>query len=181
MIRKEFFETPLWISDISLNNKLLIEILEECIKQKYTDTKSSINGAIQTLNLLNVNNFFHTKKTIEELFLQETGKEVTVKNAWICKNPKGSKNKTHVHGGCDISGVYYIKVPKNSGNIIFHNPNQVVQTQELYDKDKCFSQIWYINSEENKIMFFPSWVPHETQENKAENDRIALSFNIVYN
>ena len=46
-------------------------------------------------------------------------------NLWANINPKGSYNNSHNHPGCDISGVYYVKVPKGKcGNIAFNDPRE---------------------------------------------------------
>lgn len=180
MIRNNIFETPIWNGSINLNNKLLLEIFNQCVEKKYTDIKSSIDGAFQTSNLIYVEQFYDSKERIENLFYEETNSKVNIKNAWICKNPPGSRNRQHVHGSCDISGVYYIKVPENSGAIIFANPNPVAMHKELYNIDKCFWQEYSMYPKEKGILFFPCWVPHEVETNKSQEDRLALSFNMVY-
>ena len=43
-------------------------------------------------------------------------------NMWANINPTYSYNKTHMHPNSLWSGVYYIKVPKNSGNLFLEDP-----------------------------------------------------------
>ena len=41
---------------------------------------------------------------------------------------------------------------------------------------------WGIPPEENKILLFPSWLPHYVDDNLSDEDRISISFNfgIIY-
>ena len=181
MIREDIFETPIWKGPLKLNNKLLIKLLEVCEVTNYMGSASSVDGSTQTNNLLKFKAFSYTKLCIENYFQQETNHQVTMKNAWICRNPPNSRNKLHVHD-CHISGVYYIQTHKDSGNLIFRNPNEVVQVASgnLYQKDKCFWHEYTIAVEENMIVFFPNWVPHESARNQSKNHRLALAFNLMY-
>ena len=180
MIRKSLFDVPLWIGKLNLNNDLLKFILQECIKNNYIHyEKSSREGSLQTYNLLAVKGFKYTKRQIENKFFQETNHKVAMNAAWICKNPKGSFNAMHIHAECHISGVYYLQHNDN-GNIIFDNPNPVVQSYYLFDKDKHFIHRFTQPVEEGMIIFFPASVPHLTETNTKETDRLALSFNLSY-
>jgi uncharacterized protein (TIGR02466 family) len=180
MIRNELFETPLWSSKLNLNIDLLLKIFDESVKNNYTAQKSSVDGSIQTQNLCSVGSFAYSKNKIEKLFKDTTNQSVSITTAWICKNPPGSRNKNHIHGGCDLSGVYYMRTPENSGNIIFSNPNPVAQHKDLNSKDKCFWHQFSLKPVEKGILFFPCWVPHEVETNRSQKDRLALSFNMVY-
>ena len=61
-----------------------------------------------------------------------------------------------------ISGVFYLKVPKDSGNIIFTRGK----------KHKL-----EIQSKPGNIILFPSFLNHYVPENRSSFDRISLSFN----
>ena len=41
---------------------------------------------------------------------------------WGMINPPGSRNNVHTHPYNYLSGVYYLKVPQNSGNLVFLEP-----------------------------------------------------------
>ena len=46
---------------------------------------------------------------------------------WININGPGNYNHSHNHPGCDLSGVLWLKVPENSGNIVFESPQSFTQ------------------------------------------------------
>ena len=41
---------------------------------------------------------------------------------WAIINTGGSTNLRHQHGNSTISGAYYVRAPKNSGDIVFYDP-----------------------------------------------------------
>ena len=43
-------------------------------------------------------------------------------NMWANINYPGSYNKQHIHPNSQWSGVYYVKVPKNSGSLFVEDP-----------------------------------------------------------
>jgi uncharacterized protein (TIGR02466 family) len=105
-------------------------------------------------------------------------------NMWANINGYKDYNLVHSHGNSVISGVYYIKVPSNSGNIFFVNP---VSEQINTNWNNCIknfsehnSSHFKINSIEHYLILFPSWLQHgvEPNLNKKEN-RVSLSFNII--
>ena len=104
--------------------------------------------------------------------------------AWININKPGDYNVKHQHPTNDLSGVLWIKTPENSGNIKFESPFMFSSYQEieLYNtefKDNYnIYQTFYFNPIEGKILVFPSHLAHHVEENKSEEDRISVAFNI---
>ena len=69
--------------------------------------------------------FTELSKIISKLFSEKVmnlNMDLNVSDIWANINPKGAANKPHNHDGSYFSGVYYIKVPENSGNLVFLNP-----------------------------------------------------------
>ena len=101
-------------------------------------------------------------------------------NIWAMINKKGSYNSTHNHPGCDISGVYYVKVPEGDcGNICFTDP------RESYVYGNTFFVERYSGGEtiprypiEGNMYLFPSSFKHLVNTNTTDEDRIAISFNL---
>ena len=50
-------------------------------------------------------------------------------------------------------------------------------------KTKCCSAIsrkkFKMNPKDNSLVLFPSWVPHEVEENKSDRQRINIAFNVT--
>ena len=84
-------------------------------------------------------------------------------NMWANINPTYSYNKTHTHPNSMWSGVYYIKVPKNSGKLFLEDPRPGPNTHMPRRVDNLPEQLWRVcayEPVEGRMIFFPSWLPH---------------------
>jgi len=113
--------------------------------------------------------------------LLDIPKEVTLSNFWVNINHHRDYNKRHDHPRSLISGVFYVDVPNNSGDIIFINPTKYflysealtsTQTGNPYNKS-CVA----IPPTNNQLLLFPSYLEHEVAANESKKDRISISFN----
>ena len=101
--------------------------------------------------------------------------------------PTYSYNKTHTHPNSMWSGVYYIKVPKNSGKLFLEDPRPGPNTHMPRRVDNLPEQLWRVcayEPMEGRMIFFPSWLPHGVDINmntdKGEkNWRISVSYNFI--
>ena len=104
--------------------------------------------------------------------------------AWININKPGDYNIKHVHPTNDLSGVLWIKCLKNSGNIVFDSPNifeSFLENKSYNDdfkKSNCIDDSFHYYPNEGRMLVFPSHLSHHVQENKSNEDRISVSFNI---
>jgi hypothetical protein len=64
------------------------------------------------------------------------------------------------------SGVLYLKVPSNSGDIVFMDPLQL----NHYKK---------VNVKQKDILLFNDIIPHYVEPNQSNEDRISIAFNYV--
>ena len=115
-------------------------------------------------------------------------KSIRLINAWVNINQKLNSNQAHTHPGCILSGVYYIKTPKECGNIQFIHPAQDMMTRDwsnfidrnwYSDYNQYNSELWSLPSEEGRLYVFPSWIKHLVQPNMSDEERISISFNVV--
>ena len=106
---------------------------------------------------------------------------------WTNINCPGSFNTKHTHPNCHLSGVFWIKIPDNSGDIIFDDPNNFKKfvEAESYDEDfkkyfRCGRGIKH-SPKEGQVLIFPSYVEHMVGVNDSSEDRISYAFNIHIN
>ena len=104
---------------------------------------------------------------------------------WKNINEPGNFNIPHSHPRSHLSGVLWIKIPKNSGNIVFESPEIFNRYQELdsYSDESKFDSnnymTYYFTPKEGNILIFSSNLQHEVNENKSNEDRISYSFNVT--
>ena len=96
---------------------------------------------------------------------------------WFNVNNFGSFNRPHQHGNSVISGVYYVSIPKNSGNIVFMNQSLDSFYQSIKQYNKYNSTIWTVKPENNLCLLFPSYLMHYVEPNLNKKERISISFN----
>ena len=104
-------------------------------------------------------------------------------NSWINIHKKGDWSQSHLHKNSCFSGVYYLNVPENSGNISFDKTivlNNLSTSTISYDYDEAN----YINAdkvkfkvEEGLILFFPSTIYHNVDKSNSIEERYSLAFN----
>ena len=106
-------------------------------------------------------------------------------SAWININGPGAYNIPHTHPNSHLSGVMWIKVPKDSGNIVFDNPSGHQAYTEINSytqefKDQFFiHHCYWLPPIEGRMIIFPSHLQHGVNENNSNDDRISVSFNIT--
>ena len=106
-------------------------------------------------------------------------------DGWKNINEPGNFNMPHSHPRSHLSGVLWIKTPKNCGNIVFESPEIFNKYQELdsYSDEFRFNSnnymTYYFIPKEGNILIFSSNLQHEVKENKSDEDRISYSFNIT--
>ena len=103
-------------------------------------------------------------------------------DAWVNINYNGSSNDPHEHltRGGFLSGILYVKVPHNSGNIVFQDARNYMQLRSeplMYYNDGNSTAPY--TPLENELLLFPYWLIHGVEENKSNEERVSIAFNIT--
>jgi uncharacterized protein (TIGR02466 family) len=77
-----------------------------------------------------------------------------------------------------LSGVYYLNVPRDSGEIVFRDPRPGANhaPYRLF-KDDGDSEAFMPT--EGLVILFPSYLEHFVLPNRSDGDRISMSFNLT--
>ena len=191
MITEYHFPTPIYIKDIpnvvQLNQYLEQKILQWSQQDKGV-SKTNAGGWHSTtdMNLKEEYNVL-TKELFamqEEIFKKEflTQKPV-LGNMWANINYPGNFNRPHLHPNALFSGVYWIKAPVNSGNLMLYDPRPGVHTTMPNRKEgRLPPELWrevHYQPRAGTIVMFPAWMWHEVRSNKSNDTRISVSFNFL--
>lgn len=102
--------------------------------------------------------------------------------AWVNISPPGASNKLHYHANCHFSGVYYIslKAPE-CGSIFFRDPRVASRmfTAPITRQTDFTAEEVRMRPEEGRIYIFPGWLEHGVEENRSDQDRVSISFNVL--
>ena len=90
----------------------------------------------------------------------------------------------HVHNlGAQISGFYFLEVPKNSSLVVLHDPNHSKRQINLPERDmsKITPASIAVNysPQEGDLYLFNSWLPHSFTPNASSKPFKFLHFNLT--
>ena len=190
MFRELHFPTPIYIADIkhpTLNQELERDIMAWANKDKGI-RRTNVKGWHSTTNMANlpeykklVNMLLACQKTIYDQEHYES--EPYLGNMWANVNPPGGMNRAHQHPNSLWSGVYYIKAPKNCGNLKIDDPRSSAAMCRPRQKEgekppRLFREIQY-EPIAGRCIMFPSWLMHCVDPNESNDIRISVSFNFL--
>ena len=118
------------------------------------------------MNLFDTFSIFNSLKIFIENSIQRNyNSYYKIKESWVNIGYKYSHTKFHTHNPYSLSGVYYLKLPSNSGRLDFHSKN--------YDGGmKSFIP------QENSIFIFDGSQPHSATSNLSKFPKICIAFNL---
>ena len=187
---EDLFKTPLYYTDLKLDNKAMANYCLS-LSKKYKGRTVSNVGGWQSDNLQGSHPILNDLLLSIEEHCSIYTKELDIKclnkidNIWININGYKDTNQLHCHPRCLISGVYYVQTPKDCGNITFHHPSfdkfQYDWTAEKVNNFNTYNSAeWIMPSKMSQLYLFPSWVYHKVSPNLNKKEkRISISFNIV--
>ena len=107
--------------------------------------------------------------------------------SWYNINAYKDYNQEHLHPGSIVSGVFYVKVPEDSGTFSFIHPaedyidmfwNNAKRSDGLFRKNNYKGTRWELEPKEKLLILFPSWLKQYVKPNNNKTEkRISISFN----
>ena len=189
MIKAAYFPTIIYAKDVQLDNRLFEREVVEWSKKDKGVKRTNMIGWHSTTDMHKIPVF---KPLVDELFKMQMEiyreelltREPIIGNMWANINPPGGYNRPHIHPNSHFSGVYYIKAPQNSGEIVFNDPRSAAH-MVMPDRVKDIkppSHLWRevrVNPLEGRMLMFPSWLWHCVEPNGSNDIRISVSFNFI--
>tara|TARA_B100000902_G_scaffold359943_1_gene376196 strand:+ start:594 stop:1196 length:603 start_codon:yes stop_codon:yes gene_type:complete len=188
-----FFPTPVWtlqLDDYQLINEQMYKFIKITqSKDQQGISKSNIKGwhskdfNMQENEPKNFIKFIlpAIEQVITDMNWEKQKQSVNINNMWAIINTGGSANLRHQHGNSTISGAYYVRAPKNSGDIVFYDPRPapVYTYPKAVNPNLLNAQVNGISPKEGALVLFPSYLDHSVNENLSNEERIVISFNIT--
>jgi len=99
--------------------------------------------------------------------------------SWINLAPPGEYQEYHIHNASHFSIVYYVKTPKNSGNLVFksHRADKNMYPLPVESYTMASSLTYTLEPVENRLIIFRSDLLHMVEKNKSDEDRVSISCN----
>jgi uncharacterized protein (TIGR02466 family) len=98
-------------------------------------------------------------------------------HSWMTKTVNNEYAPMHTHGSADLSGVYYVQTNELDGEIFLNAPTSQIESSWCFEHIP--SRVSY-TPKVGHIILFPGWIQHGTHTNTTDNERISISFNVVF-
>lgn len=143
------------------NNKILNnDVTDSRNEDLYLPKKDKIINQLLNTIIELCENLFKEKYIVDDLIWSQ-----------IHKKNESTNLHNHMDPNCfdkhKWSGVYYVKIPKNSGKIVFQ-----------YNEHKYSTKRYWYQAVEGDFLIFPSHLDHFVTKNLTNENRIVISFNI---
>ena len=188
MIIEKFFPTIIYGKDVQLNNNQLAQDIINWSNQDKGVEKTNYKGWHSTTDMANKPEYqqlvTELMKMQKEIYENEhLDRHARLGNMWANINPPGGMNQSHIHPNALFSGVYWIKAPQKSGNLMVYDPRPGVQMAMPDRKqDKLPPEYWrevHYEPRAGTCIMFPAWLWHEVKPNQSNDIRISVSFNFL--
>ena len=106
-------------------------------------------------------------------------KEIIIPQLWVNVNKRGDWNIIHQHGQYDLSGTYYVKVPKDSGRLVFRDPRPAAMSNKFFVSRYDKGELKNVNVIEGMLGIWPAYLDHFVEPSNTDEERISISFDII--
>lgn len=110
------------------------------------------------------------------------GGKPVIDTMWVNVLPEGGSHSSHLHTNAVLSGTYYVTTPEGSGPIVFEDPRHAMMMAAPPRRKSAPREMHtYVSEtpEPGALLIWESWLRHEVPLNRAEGERISVSFNCV--
>ncbi len=187
-----FFSTPVWSYIIDDYREVNDNIYSYIKNLQNNDNKGIIKSNIKGWHSKDFNlrdeevvNFINLvspkiNQVLKDMNWDISSQVAKITSMWSIINIGGASNARHHHGNSDISAAYYVRAPKNCGEIVFYDPRPapVFSHPNSNSPNTLNAMVNSINPVEGALVMFPSYLDHSVKANQSEQERVVISFNL---
>lgn len=121
-----------------------------------------------------------TKGVLRFLRIGYDAFEVT--GCWANVLAKGAAHRMHSHPNNFLSGAYYVRTQPGADTINFHDPRAqtgIIRPPVVELTAENTDQV-VVQVKNGTLLLFPAYLEHSVDANASEEERISLSFNIMF-
>lgn len=115
-------------------------------------------------------------------FLRIGYDEFEMTACWATILARGAEHKVHYHPNNFLSGVYYLRTHPGADTVNFHDPrNQpgIIRPPVIELTAENTDQV-VVRVKNGTLLIFPAWLRHSVDASTSEEERIAISFNVMF-
>ena len=105
-----------------------------------------------------------------------------ITGCWATVLANGAIHKVHSHPNNFLSGVYYVRIQSGSDTINFHDPRsqtRIIRPPVVELTAENTDQV-VVRVTNGTLLMFPSYLEHSVDTNVSGEERISISFNIMF-
>jgi uncharacterized protein (TIGR02466 family) len=185
------FPTLVWRFDLTANlrDDVAGKILPELAQMRRDLPTLGVNQGWQSDQTL------HEREEFRELitcvvnaasnilrFLRIGHDEFEITGCWATVLAKGATHRAHSHPNNFLSGVYYLRTHSGADSINFHDPRSqtgVIRPPVVELTAENTDQV-VVRVSNGTLLMFPSYFEHSVDANMSEEERVSISFNIMF-
>jgi len=179
------FPTPLLETKVEVTQ----ELLEFVDGLTYKRTPSGDGFMSADCNILDSPEISHIKQEVDKkvkiyfhgICKYNYNAEPELSSSWAIVHHHKDHAQAHLHANSIISGIWYLKTPKNCGNISFMRDVMTPFGNTLmFDQMECNNINSFdceVEPKKDMMYIFPSILRHRVYSNQTKSPRIALAFN----
>ena len=190
-IAQPIFPTHIWIhslpaQDAQRINSSVMDALSPLIRGTDNGGAGGTRQSSQDLHRFEefselVAVFNHASRAVlDAMRVTYAGFQIT--GCWANIGGPGARHAMHTHANNFLSGVYYVQTPPGARTICFQDPrDQRSILQPRFEETNQFNiAIQQVAVEAGTLVIFPSWLKHSVPPNTSQEDRVSVSFNIMF-
>ncbi len=108
------------------------------------------------------------------------GRKLVLDNIWVNILAPGGGHSGHIHPHCVLSGTYYVAIPDGASSLRFEDPRlpfMMAAPTPLEDCDPDRRRFVHVAPKPGDVLLWEGWLRHEVPPNRADEERISVSFN----
>jgi uncharacterized protein (TIGR02466 family) len=115
-------------------------------------------------------------------FLRIGDEPCELTGCWLNVLARGAAHRTHSHPNNFLSGVYYVRTGPGADTLNFHDPRPqtgVIRPPVVELAAENTDQV-VMKVRDGTLLLFPSYLPHSVDANAGDEERVSVSFNVMF-
>lgn len=175
------FSKVIYEKQLDLNTKDIIPLIdvarpphEEAQKTERKDLYVLENDKFKFLKDIILDEFKNYSKGV----LKYTN-DFKITTSWFTVLNKDKEGQIHNHHNCMYSGLLYLQVDNDTGDIVFLDLSDKRNNLIPSEYNIFNSREWRYTPTNGLLLFFPSEMHHKIEKNESNITRHSLAFNII--
>ena len=179
-----------WMGKYNFDWSVLESVVDECMSKVRRNSHLEQGNAKSTVNLANDSpqDQPHKRKELKEFTDWLYNKILYVAsqwdypentpyrcfNSWFNEHYRGGRTESHTHNLCNFVVSSYLKVPENSGAILFRDPMYETRSME----PNTVATPWRSYPvKTGDVLIFPGWLEHMVEPSESDERRVVMTMN----